>query len=165
MRVATVTQVCFPEPYETAIDKAIREAHEQGKFDNLPGHGRPLPGLDEPDDELWWVRDWFRREGISGAEFLPESLLLRRQCEHVDEAVAPLRTEQAVRDHVDELNRQIKRARVVSSGPPVVLTPVVADEVIARWRTRRPSRTSTELPSEQPHIKPRRAWWHRRRSA
>ncbi len=159
-----MNEVSFPERYETAVDRAIREAQEQGKFDNLPGHGRPLPGLDEPGDELWWVRDWVRREGLSGDEFLPESLLLRRQREHVDEAVARLRTEQAVRDHVDELNRQIKRARVVSSGPPVVLIPVVADEVVARWRARQPNPTPTERPAEQPQVKPRRAWWHRRRS-
>jgi hypothetical protein len=45
----------------------------------------------------------------SGEEFLPESLLLRRQRERIDDVAAPLRTEQAVRDHVEELNRQIRR--------------------------------------------------------
>jgi len=159
-----VNGVSLPERYETAVDKAIREAQEQGKFDNLPGHGKPLPGLAEPGDELWWVRDWVRREGLSGDEFLPESLLLRRQGEQIDDAVAGLRTERAVREHVEELNRQIARARVASSGPPVVLTPVVADDVVARWRACRPSPTTAAPPAEPPRVTARRAWWRRRRS-
>ena len=66
-------------PYESAVEKAIREAQERGQFDNLSTSGKPLPGLDGPDDELWWVRNYVRREGLSGEEFLPEALHLRRQ--------------------------------------------------------------------------------------
>jgi DnaJ-like protein len=67
------------QPYESAVEKAIREAQERGQFDNLSTSGKPLPGLDGPDDELWWVRNYVRREGLSGEEFLPEALHLRRQ--------------------------------------------------------------------------------------
>jgi hypothetical protein len=28
--------------FESIVEKRIREAQEQGKFDNLPGHGKPL---------------------------------------------------------------------------------------------------------------------------
>jgi Domain of unknown function (DUF1992) len=149
------------QPYESVVEKAIREAQERGYFDNLPNSGKPLPGLDGPDDELWWVRNYVRREGLSGDEFLPESLLLRRQRERIDDAVAALRTEQAVRDHVDELNRQIRRARIVSSGPPLVLRLADADEVVARWRARQPSPTTGQPPPEQPPR--RRPWWRRSR--
>jgi hypothetical protein len=149
------------QPYESAVEKAIREAQERGYFDNLPNSGKPLPGLDGPDDELWWVRNYVRREGLSGDEFLPESLLLRRQRERIDDAVAALRTEQAVRDHVDGLNRQIRRARIVSSGPPVVLRLADTDEVVARWRSRQPSPTTGQPPPEQPPR--RRPWWRRSR--
>ena len=147
--------------YESAVEKAIREAQERGQFDNLPHSGKPLPGLDGPDDELWWVRSYVRREGLSGEEFLPESLLLRRQRERIDDTVAPLRTEQAVRDHVEDLNRQIRRARLASSGPPVILRLVVADDVVARWRARRPSPSAAQPPPEQPPAARRRTWWRR----
>ena len=147
--------------YESAVEKAIREAQERGQFDNLPHSGKPLPGLDGPDDELWWVRSYVRREGLSGEELLPESLLLRRQRERIDDTVAPLRTEQAVRDHVEDLNRQIRRARLASSGPPVILRLVVADDVVARWRARRPSPSAAQPPPEQPPAARRRTWWRR----
>ncbi|MBU1172677.1 MAG: DUF1992 domain-containing protein [Proteobacteria bacterium] len=34
--------------FESIVEKRIREAMEQGKFDNLPGHGKPL-ALDDDD--------------------------------------------------------------------------------------------------------------------
>lgn len=155
------------QPYESAVERAIREAQERGQFDNLPHSGKPLPGLDGPDDELWWVRSYVRREGLSGEDFLPESLLLRRQLERLDDTVAHLRTEQAVRDHVADLNRQIRRARLVASGPSVVLRQAVADDVVARWRARRPSPTTTRTPPaltppEQAAPTRQRPWWWRR---
>jgi hypothetical protein len=156
-----VDGVSSSQPYESAVERAIREAQERGQFDNLPHSGKPLPGLDGPDDELWWVRNYVRREGLSGEELLPESLLLRRQRERIDDTVAPLRTEQAVRDHVEDLNRQIRRARLASSGPPVILRLVVADDVVARWRARRPSPSAAQPPPEQPPAARRRTWWRR----
>jgi DnaJ-like protein len=161
-----VVGVSSSQPYESAVERAIREAQERGQFDNLPHSGKPLPGLDGPDDELWWVRSYVRREGLSGEDFLPESLLLRRQLERLDDTVAQLRTEQAVRDHVEDLNRQIRRARLVASGPSVVHRQAVADDVVARWRARRPRPTTTRTPPEQTPPEQaaparRRPWWRR----
>lgn len=60
-----------PEAIERAArlvaENRIREAIEQGGFDNLPGAGKPLPDIDEPYDEMWWVRKWVRRERLRGA--------------------------------------------------------------------------------------------------
>jgi Domain of unknown function (DUF1992) len=39
--------------WESWIDRQVREAEERGEFDDLPGAGRPIPGLDKPFDELW----------------------------------------------------------------------------------------------------------------
>ena len=46
-------------------EQRIREAQETGQFDHLPGAGKPLPDINEPVDDLWWVRQWARREGLS----------------------------------------------------------------------------------------------------
>jgi hypothetical protein len=154
--------VGLPERCESVVDKAIREAMERGEFDDLPGKGKPLPGLDGPDDDEWWVRDYIRREGLTTEDLLPESLLLRRQLERLDESVADLRTEQAVRDHVEELNRQVRRARVVSDGPPVVLRQAVADDVVARWRAGHPSPPAAE-PAVASGTPAKRSWWRRTR--
>jgi predicted flavoprotein YhiN len=49
------------KPFGTGwIDRQIREARERGEFDNLPGTGKPLPDLDKPYDENWWVRQKLR---------------------------------------------------------------------------------------------------------
>lgn len=54
-------------PYETYTDRLVREAMEQGRFDDLPGSGKPLRGAGETDDDLWWVRDWLRRNSLNQA--------------------------------------------------------------------------------------------------
>ena len=52
-------------PWESWVDRQIRESMERGEFDDLPGSGKPLAGLDEPDDELWWVKRKLEREGLA----------------------------------------------------------------------------------------------------
>ena len=42
--------------WESPVEKAIREAQERGEFDDLPGAGKPLKDLGDPDDPLWWLR-------------------------------------------------------------------------------------------------------------
>jgi len=125
--------------YESSIDRRLREARERGEFDNLPGAGRPLPGAGGEYDEDWWVKDWLRREGET-AGVLPPTLALRREREDLDRQVDRLTTEQAVRDRVKVLNEQIRTARVgLMDGPPTLLPPVDADDVVRGWRQRRVS--------------------------
>lgn len=61
---------------ESLAERRIREAIERGELDGLPGAGKPIPGLDEPEDELSWLRRWMKREGIDlsreMAELTPE---------------------------------------------------------------------------------------------
>ena len=35
---------------------------EDGAFDDLKGTGKPIPGRGTVDDELWWLRGWFKRQ-------------------------------------------------------------------------------------------------------
>jgi hypothetical protein len=46
-----------------AEDK-IQTAIRNGVFDHLPGLGRPLELLDQPHDDLWWVRAKAKEEQI-----------------------------------------------------------------------------------------------------
>ena len=64
--------------WESHVERQLREAEERGEFDDLAGKGKPLPGIDEPHDELWWVKQLLRREQVSA---LPPTLELRRQVE------------------------------------------------------------------------------------
>src|SRR6478735_8865057 len=55
-------------------EQRIQTAQAEGQFENLPGFGKPIPGIDEPHDELWWVKDKLKREQISS---LPPALAIR----------------------------------------------------------------------------------------
>ena len=45
------------DPYESLVERRIREAQERGEFDDLPASGKPLEGLRGSDDPDWWVRE------------------------------------------------------------------------------------------------------------
>ena len=119
---------------ESRIDRLIREAQERGEFDNLPGLGKPIPGLDRPHDEYWWVRKLLERENLS---LTPAGLEIKREVEKARESVARADTEEAVRRIVADLNGKIAAANAKArSGPPSDVAPVDPDEVVARWRAR-----------------------------
>jgi hypothetical protein len=120
--------------FESWVERQIREAQERGEFDNLPGAGKPIPGIGDPDDEMWWVRQKLRRERLS---YLPPTLALRKEVEDVLAAVPKATSESAVRDMVDRVNAKIAAAiRTPPEGPPLNLTPLNVDSVLESWRRR-----------------------------
>jgi hypothetical protein len=146
------------QPYESALDRAIREAAERGAFENLPGRGKPLPHLD--DDELGWVRRWMDREGVSTELLLPPSVQLRKELDRLPESLAALRAEAEVREHVRELNRRIAEHLRFPSGPRVPVSPVGVDAAVAQWRAARAVPAPLPPPAEPRPT--RRRWWQRR---
>jgi len=120
--------------FESWTDKQIREAEERGAFDNLPGRGKPLPSLNTPYDELWWVKSKMQREGLS---FLPPSLALRKEAEDAVDAVAAAATEAQVRRILAAINGKIEAAlRRPLEGPPLNLVPFDVERTVAEWRQR-----------------------------
>jgi hypothetical protein len=116
--------------FETVIERQIREAEERGEFENLPGAGKPIPGLDRPHDELWWVRQMLEREDIA---FLPGHLQLRRDAEKAIERALAAPTEAAARRIITELNGKIAdHNRTATSGPGSDLAAIDVDEVLRR---------------------------------
>ena len=118
--------------WETWVDRQIREGIERGEFDQLQGHGQPIKGLDRPHDELWWVREKLRREGLS---FLPPALALRKDLERAREAIAGSTSEAAVRQIVEEINERIRALnRKAIPGPPSNLMPLDLERTVTEWR-------------------------------
>jgi hypothetical protein len=152
--------------WESWIDRQIREAAERGDFDDLPGKGKPIPGLDKPYDEMWWVAQKLKREGLS---LLPPSLQLRREVEIVQERIAAARTEADVERLVREINEKIVKVNAMTfDGPPSNVGPLDLTTTVKRWR----AATSEASTSDQPptvesagraeQLAPRRRWWQRR---
>jgi hypothetical protein len=121
--------------FGTWVERRIREATERGEFDNLPGAGKPIPDLDKPHDELWWVRQKLRREDLA---YLPPTIALRKQAEEALQAAAEAASEAEVRRIVADINAKIVEGnRKAASGPPLNLTPFDVDRVLRDWRRRR----------------------------
>lgn len=151
----------MPSQFQSVVDAQIRAATERGAFDNLPGAGKPIPGLMEPEDHLWWLRGLLDREKLPTGVLLPPGLALRKELEQLAGTVSRLRSERAVRDHVDDLNQRIRRWIQIPVGPQVVVRTVDPDEVVAAWRA---SRTPPPAPPAPPAaVRSRTRWWRRRR--
>jgi hypothetical protein len=118
--------------WESWIDKQIRDGMERGEFDDLPGKGKPLPDIDTPRDELWWVRRKLQEENI---QILPPTLQVRKDLDDARERIRRATTEAEVRTIVEEINAKIVEVnKTVVSGPPSTLYPLHLETVLERWR-------------------------------
>ena len=121
--------------FESWVDKLIRDGIERGEFDDLPGKGKPIPDLDRPRDELWWVRQKLKREDI---QLLPPTLQIRKDLDEALEKIAATDDESKVRAIIAEINEQIRYVNShVVHGPPTTLMPLDVERTVERWRERR----------------------------
>jgi hypothetical protein len=120
------------------VERSIRAGMECGEFTGLPGAGRPIEALDQPRDELWWVKDKLRREHV---QHVPPSLAVRRDREQLLDALSTFASEADLRAVVGDLNDRIRALNRLGapSGPPTSLIPQDVEEVVARWRAARPT--------------------------
>jgi len=121
------------------VETAIQQAMRRGDFDNLPGAGKPLPGLTGTHDPDWWIRRKIEREQLTGLG--PPALLLRTEDAELDEKLDRLASESTVREQLEGFNRRVIEARrQLQGGPPVITRTRDVDEEVARWRQRRDER-------------------------
>jgi DnaJ-like protein len=121
----------------TWVERQLREAAERGEFDNLPGAGKPIADLDQPHDELWWIRQKLRRENLT---YLPPTIALGKEAEDALVAASQANSEGQVRRIVADSNRKIIQGnRKAASGPPLNLVPLDVERVVGDWRAQRTS--------------------------
>ena len=123
-----------PLAWHQLAEQRIRAAQAAGEFDRLPGFGRPIPGIDDPHDELWWVKQKLKREQIQS---LPPALVLRRDVEDTLKRVESLSREDQVRAELTALNARIRKISfAVTWGPPVDVQSLDIEETVVQWRNR-----------------------------
>ena len=121
--------------WDVWIEQLIQEAKDAGKFDQLEGKGKPIPGVEAPYDPDWWVKKLLEREKVS---VLPPALELLRRVEAELAKIWAARREDDVRAKVQALNAEIARVNArVAAGPPTRLAPLDPDGVVQEWRARR----------------------------
>lgn len=147
--------------HESWVERQIREASERGAFDDLPGLGKPLPGLHERKDELWWIRDKVEREGLSTEALLPEPLQLRKEIQRLPETVREMRSEQQVRDTAETLNRRVVEWLRAPSGPRIPVSRVDVEELVESWREQCGTSQESAPREGTPAVPQQAPWWRR----
>jgi hypothetical protein len=131
--------------WEPWIDHQIRQAMERGEFENLPGKGKPLAGIDEPHDDDWWIKQKLKREGVS---VLPPTLAVRKELDDALAEIAAAETEATVRRIAAAINERITRVnRLATSGPPSTVMPLDVERTVREWRA---SQSATNRGREAP---------------
>jgi hypothetical protein len=152
------------DPYESFIEKQIREAQERGEFDNLPGAGKPLHGLETQDPD-WWVKQLVRREGLDMTDALPPVIALRKEADGFPESLLDLRTEESVRAVLEDFNRRVKLDRLrpaVGPFPPMLARTVDVDELVEQWQTLRAQQQAQRVDAEpEEGTSGSTSWWQR----
>jgi hypothetical protein len=118
--------------WEPWAEAQIREAQEQGVFDEVEGRGKPLADVSEPYDPQWWTKKLLRREGVSE---LPPALEMRRRTQAEIERLMSLGDEGEVRRGLERLDLEIRRSNAtVVVGPSTSLAPLDIESLVDRWR-------------------------------
>jgi hypothetical protein len=122
--------------WESWVEQQIRAAEAEGLFDDLPGHGKPLRGIDEPRDDLWWLKAKLREE--RAAVPLPPQLQLRKDVDELRTALASVADEETVRQLALNLNHRIREVnRTTVAGPPTTVAPLDVEVLVETWRAAR----------------------------
>ena len=122
--------------WESWIDRQIRDAQERGEFEDLPGAGEPIPDLDKPHDENWWVKDKLRREGLT---YMAPSVALRKEANDALTAALRASSDSEVRKIMTDVNAKISEAnRTGIGGPALMLVPYDVERVVHNWHERHP---------------------------
>jgi hypothetical protein len=133
---------------ETLIERQIRQAIDEGKFDNLPHQGKPLPNDENPYAGEWGLAfHVLRNAGFAPpwieADKEVRALLARRDAILARAAAGPALSESARRrDHlalerlVDEINRSIERLNAEAPTTQQHRRPLALADELARYDER-----------------------------
>jgi hypothetical protein len=151
------------------VDHQVRQAIARGEFDDLPGAGKPIKGIDAPHDPQWWVKNLIEREELTGLG--PPAIMLRKEDAELDDRLDRISAEPEVRRVLADFNARVVNARRQLRGGPPVVTPTrdiaaVVDAGRARRVERlRSLRAEAQTPwQSRPDSKKKsgRRWWRRR---
>jgi hypothetical protein len=96
-------------------ERRIEQAMKEGKFDNLPGAGKPLDIEPAPADEnarlTWWALRILRQGG-----FVPDEVVLRREIEELKAKLVEERDAQGRKAMARKLNEMIRRLNTMGTN-------------------------------------------------
>jgi hypothetical protein len=123
------------QSWESYTDAQLRIAGEHGAFDNLPGAGKPIPGLDQNYDENWWLKEYLKRENLSA---LPQALAFKTELAQLIERLWRVPGEVQLREEIAKINQRIEYMNAsVLDGLALDVSRMDVEETVKTWRTKR----------------------------
>lgn len=117
-------------------DRRIEEAMREGKFDNLPGHGKPLDLEPIPAEEnarlMWWALRIMKQN-----DFTPDEVRWRKSIDLLHTALSRAQSEAEMTLAVKRINDLVKKINTLGTNAlkaPVI--PLVLEEELERFRER-----------------------------
>lgn len=115
-------------------EQLIREAQSRGDFDHVQGMGQPIPGIDEPLSDDWWIAKKLKDEQLC---VLPPILEVRLLRERLLERLPGINSEAAVRSELFRLNSLIEEAIRSPNPGPGVVSRVDVEATVILWKEQR----------------------------
>jgi hypothetical protein len=117
------------------VEERIRQAQEEGQFDDLPGKGKPLK-LDDDSKVAPHLRASYRI--LKNAGILPPQMQIRKEINHLRQLLDETQCEKEARCLVLQINEKILESNImgrfsVSTG----MDQVYSEKVIRRLRNRK----------------------------
>lgn len=129
--------------WDRLAESRIAEALRAGQFDDLPGLGKPIPGLDEGWDETRWLREKLKAEGLRA---MPPAWAIRQWAREELAKLSEIDDEVVLRSRVEAFNAALVRhMRNALWGPPVDVALIDPEEFIANRR----AASSASVPSAE----------------
>ena len=119
---------------ESWAEQQILDSQRRGEFDNLPYQGKPLPGIDGPYDEMWWLKDKLSREKLGLG---PPTIEVRRETEAWLETFHRVPSESTLRKEIGVLNGKIRAANQGDLGPLNPQARLDPEALVIAWREAR----------------------------
>jgi hypothetical protein len=117
-------------------EKRIEEAMRDGKFDNLPGFGKPLDLEPMPADEnarmMWWAFRLMKQN-----DFIPDEVQWRKQIDRLKLAIEKLSDESKLPALVQQTNELVRRLNTLGTNAiPSPIAPLSLEAERDRLRER-----------------------------
>jgi DnaJ homologue, subfamily C, member 28, conserved domain len=103
--------------YDKIVEERIREAQENGEFDNLPGRGEPLP-LDDnshiPED----LRIAYKI--LKNADCLPPEVQEKKEIRQMEDLLASIPDEKERYKLIKKINYRIMKLNIMGNKSPLL---------------------------------------------
>jgi hypothetical protein len=110
-----LTKVDITAALRRLAERRIEEAMREGKFDNLPGAGKPIELEDMPADEgtrmMWWALRILRKN-----DFIPDEVRWLKALDRLREALDGANDEQHLAKLVGEFNELVHNVNTMGTN-------------------------------------------------